>query len=232
LYAIVYNNTGIALILHSLQLRLESIYDIQTHYDIKQFTFHDPEYFKLYRHASNSHEASESLFIRETSDGMDLSLYLEQSILQALIDDNPFDHLHQGNLNNFCVVVEGISHFVYLVWNATHRRTVSQLELELQAEIDKYILSASILASQSKGMLPENLCELLFDNISFELSLDSVQKQRYVLANNYARQYCTYLHHRLLRFGESNAVTKEIRRFYRLWHKYKFKRIRAMTSIH
>ncbi len=170
----------------------------------------------------------ESLFIRETADGLDLSLYLDITTLQQLKNDNPFICLHQGNLTAFCLAVEGISHFVYLIWSAIHQRTVSQLELELQAEVDKYILCASIFASQTNGTLPDNLCELLFAGISFSQNLTVEQQRRYQLANQYAGQYCHNLHFRMINYGESHLVTKEIRRFYRLWHEHKVKRIDAM----
>ena len=194
--------------------------------------FHDRRYFEAYKHASHSHETNETLFISENTDGMDLSLYIAESTRQELIDDNPFEHLHSGNLNAFCVSVEGISHFVYLVWNAIHLRSVSQLELELQAEIDKYILCASVLAAQSRGRVPTNLCKLLFDNVTFHQDLNAEQHHRYTRANRYAKKYCTLLHKHLLKVSNGAAITREIRQFYRLWHEYKFKRIKAMTPAH
>ncbi len=174
----------------------------------------------------------ESLFVRETTEGLDLSLYLNKSTIKELIIDNPLKNLHRGNLNSFCLAVEGISHFVYLVWSATHQRPVTLLELELQAEVDKYILSASILAAQANGTLPKNLCELLFEEISFNQGLSPKQQNRYELANHYAKLYCRSLHNRLLNFGENQLITKEIRRFYRLWHEYKVKRINSIPLVH
>jgi len=130
------------------------------------------------------------------------------------------------------LVAEGISHFVYLIWSASHHRPVSQLELELQAEVDKYVLCASLLATQTNGILPVNLCEILFNEVSFCLDLTFAQRKRYELANLYAKNYCYNLHLKMVKFGESQSITKEIRRFYRLWHHYKFKRIDAMPALH
>ena len=211
---------------------METIYDIQTGYQIEQFVFHEHSLFEIYQSATDCHDAMESLFIRETTDGMDLSLYLAKTTIDNLTKDNPFDRLHRGNLNSFCLAVEGISHFVYLIWNATHQRSVTQLEMELQAEVDKYILSASLLASQADGTLPLNLCELLFEDISFSKSLSQEKQKRYKLANQYAKHYCNHIHDRLTRFREGNLITKEIRRFYRLWHNYKMLRINAVPILH
>ena len=213
----------------TLQQRLETIYDIRTDCDVKRFVFHDPDCYRTLHPSITHANCAETLLISPTSDGIELSLYLDAATLQTLNADNPFDSLHSGNLNPFCIVAEGISHFVYLVWNAARERPVTQLELELQAEIDKYILCVSLLAAQHAGRLPQDLCTLLFDRVSFHRHLNPGQKRRYVLANRYARQYCRHLHQRLLQFGESVAVTKEIRRFYRLWHAYKFRRIESMA---
>lgn len=194
--------------------------------------FHDIERYDAHKSVTNVRNTKESLFILETANGMDLSLYLDESTIVELTENNPFNNLNQNNLNAFCLVAEGVSHFVYLIWSATHNRTISQLELELQAEVDKYILCASVLAAQSNGVLPANLCELLFDKISFSPDLTLEQKQRYESANNYAKQYCNNLHSRMMKFGESKLITKEIRHFYRLWHQYKIKRIDAIPATH
>ena len=40
----------------------------------------------------------------------------------------------------FCLALEGVSHFLYLIWNASFDRSVTLLEMELQAEIDKFVM--------------------------------------------------------------------------------------------
>ena len=39
-----------------------------------------------------------------------------------------------------CQLIEGVSHFVYVADRARRKLPATQLELELQAEIDKYVL--------------------------------------------------------------------------------------------
>jgi len=190
--------------------------------------FHDIDRLSAYQPALGMRTSKELLFISETTDGLELSLYLDETTINELIENNPFESLNQDNFNAFCLVAEGISHFVYLIWSATHNRTVSQLELELQAEVDKYILCASILANQTNGKLPENLCDLLFERITYNADLSREQQQRYRLANDYANSYCRRLHHQMIKFGESKLITNEIRRFYRLWHQHKMKRINTL----
>jgi len=225
---IIESQRGNQINLHSLQLYLENIYDIRINYDINQFVFHDIDRLSALQPVHGVRNSKELLFISESTDGLELSLYLDEPTVHELAKNNPFKCLNQDNLNAFCLVAEGISHFVYLIWSATHNRTVSQLELELQAEVDKYILCASMLANQANGKLPANLCDLLFERITYNSDLSREQELRYRLANDYANSYCRRLHHRMINFGESKLITNEIRRFYRLWHQHKMKRINTL----
>ena len=50
----------------------------------------------------------------------------------------PRSTLDEANFADFCLAVEGVSHFVYVALRAARERPVSPLELELQAEVDKF----------------------------------------------------------------------------------------------
>ena len=56
-----------------------------------------------------------------------------------------------------------MSHFIYLAWNAGHDQPVSLLELEMQAEVDKYVASHLLLRRQFPGRFPLELRRLLFE---------------------------------------------------------------------
>lgn len=216
--------------LHPLQQRLESIYEINTDYDVEQFVFSDNQLATQLEPTSRA--IPEKLLVRQHTDGLDISLFLHRDILLKLQQDNPIKALHHGNLADFCTVTEGISHFVYLIWNACHDRSISLFELELQAEVDKYVMAAALLAEQLGGTLPHNLPHVLFDNPRFDHQLNLVEQQRYRLANAYARQYCHSLHRHLLELGDSILITRELRRFYRLLHHKKIQRISALHRSH
>ena len=66
---------------------------------------------------------------------MELALFIEPEIIAGLEVD-PRRSLHVGNLENFWIAAEGVSHFIFLVWRAQLGRPVTHLELELQAEVD------------------------------------------------------------------------------------------------
>ena len=82
-----------------------------------------------------------------------LSLYLDPALLRRLAAADPLERLHGGNVADCLTALEGVSHFLYLVWNASHDRPVSLLELEMQAEVDKFIVSHWLLRRQVPGTL-------------------------------------------------------------------------------
>jgi len=216
--------------LEALQTRLQDIYEVESAYNVAEFVFSDAALAKALDASRNARHIPEKLLIREHPDGLDISLYLDSRLLEKLRRDNPQTCLHAGNIAEFCTVVEGISHFVYLIWNACRDRAVTLFELELQAEVDKYIMAAAILAEQSGGQLPANLHQVLFENPVFDRQLNAAEQHRYAVANRFAKQYCAKLHQRLTRLGDSASITREIRRFYRLLHRDKIERINCLPT--
>ena len=65
--------------------------------------------------------------------------------------------LHDGNVADYWTALEGVSHFLYLAWNAGHDKPVSLLELEMQAEVDKYVASYWLMRRQFPGRFPAEL---------------------------------------------------------------------------
>jgi hypothetical protein len=218
--------------LHALQLRLQTIYEIDTDYDVEEFVISDVMLAQQLENPRSSRQIPEKLLVHQHDEGLDISLFLDRDILKNLRQDNPTQALHRGNLADFCTVTEGISHFVYLIWNDHHERSITLFELELQAEVDKYVMAAALLAEQQDGTLPHNLPHILFDNPSFDSQLNRREQQRYRLANAYARQYCHSLHRSLLELGDSVLITREIRQFYRLLHYKKIQRIGSLPQHH
>ena len=52
---------------------------------------------------------------------------------------------------------------MYVAWNAGYDKPVTLLELELQAEVDKYVLCAWLLREQGAGRFPRELHRALFE---------------------------------------------------------------------
>lgn len=175
--------------------------------------------------SENSRHVREKLLVRQEGDAIDLALYLDAAIVEHLNADDPTKRLYRGNLVDFMIALEGVSHFLYVAWNAMYEKHVSLLELELQAEIDKYIVAAYLLARQSRGCVPRGLHHWLFDEPLFDPTLQHHERQRYSDASYFAGKYCHHLERRYMGKARPAEMFRELRRFYRLPRIEKIRRI-------
>ena len=118
------------MVLRQMQRLLEGIYDVPTSHDVANFLFTDRKHLPPELRATRS---DEQVLVAEHNGAAEIGLFLDAGVLQRLDAANPLDALHGGNLADFWTALEGVSHFMYLAWNAGHDRAVSLLELELQA---------------------------------------------------------------------------------------------------
>ncbi len=212
-----------------LQRQLERLYDVSVGHDVEDFVIHDAELAGRLENSATPRPVAEKLLLHETEDGVDVALYLDRTLVERLKQDDPSERLHAGNLSDFLTALEGISHFLYLTWSVRHERTVSLLELELQAEIDKFILAALLLARERHGRVPAVLHPMLFEAPVLDPALNDELRERYTAANDYARRYCGWLQQRYMAGGRRPGMMSELRRFYRLGHHGKLARIRHET---
>ena len=88
---------------------------------------------------------------------LQIALYIDATVVERLAERSPFAALHQANLADYCTALEGVSHFHYVVWSCARGRPVSLLELEMQAEVDKYVGAVLLSAAESDGRFPRYL---------------------------------------------------------------------------
>jgi len=159
----------------------------------------------------------EQVLVRDECDGLSVSVYVDDAVLGRLVEHSPLQRLDEHNLSDFCTAVEGVSHFHYLVWCAEHQRQVSLLELELQAEVDKYAAAAYLLRNQGSCDLSGGLCRRLFDVVSYVTGLHADSERRYQDANRFAAKYCRRIHRHLSqRYFRPELWLQQLRVFYRL----------------
>lgn len=159
----------------------------------------------------------EQLFVVELGDEMELALYIDPSILEALDCDQPQARLHNGNLENFCIALEGVSHFIKVVWSARCGREVSALELEIQAEVDKFIGAWGLLEAQGmpRKHAARALNKLLFEHYQIRDEVSVMETERYQIASRVARRFCEQLVHRYPSDSSQKRVLRDARTFYR-----------------
>ncbi len=198
--------------LNSLQRLLEEIYEVNVEHDVDDFLITDAGLAGNLDTSGNARRIDEKLLIRENDADLLLSLYINHNVLRQLAEKDSLAKLNNDNVRQYCVAVEGVSHFLYLTWNAGHERSVTLLELELQAEVDKYIGLSTLLRKQNCHM-PYGLHQWLFENVTFDDALDAEQLERYRNANHYAAKYCLWLERQYS--IEHPGMLQQLRRFYR-----------------
>ncbi len=215
-------------LLSKMQGMLERTYDLETAYRVGDFLTTDKSLVNALSDADTAN-VREQLLIVEHDDGADVSLYIDESVLGVLEQHDPTESLHDGNLDAFWTVLEGVSHFLFFAWSAGFDREVRLLEMELQAEVDKFVAALLLAGRQRQNRAPAALHEWLFDRHSFCRHLDAGELERYQRANRYAGMYCMTLQNRYLDGRVVPGLMTELRRFYRLSH---HRKIRHIESCH
>ena len=205
------------MILTQLQQLIGAIYDVSIAHDVYDFLVTDRGRLPQ---SVRGRSSEEDLIVAEAAAGGEagVSLYLDPGVLERLRSENPMVRLHEGNVGDYWKALEGVSHFLYVAWNAGHDRPVSILELEMQAEVDKYVASYWLLRRQLPNRFPAELRRILFERTRIDPGLAEGREDLYREASRYAEKFCRRLEQSLRRSGAGTegAVLTELRRFYRL----------------
>jgi hypothetical protein len=203
------------MVLRALQDLLAAIYDVPLAHDVCDFLVTDPG---CVPGAERSAANEEQLLVARDGDDMAVALFLDAQLLERLAAADPLERLDGGNLADCWTALEGVSHFHYLAFHAGHDREVSRLELETQAEVDKYVATLWLLRSQSPERFPRELHRILFSCTQVDPRLPPQRAQLYRRASAYAARFCRRMEHRLQHPADAafRDMVAELRRFYRL----------------
>lgn len=209
---------GLHALLIETQRRLEALYAIEPQPPVVDFLIPEDQ-------APNYPGGGSRTLVVQEGEDVSVGVLLEPAVAQALREADPRVQLDQSNLQAFCVVTEEVSHFLYVLFCARFARTVTQLELELQGEVDKYLCAAFALSLQNEGAVSATLHERLFRRYRLAPHVDAEQEERYRAASRLADRYCGWLERRFLRGSRLHDLARESRRFYRLGQRQKLERI-------
>lgn len=226
------------MIYQEMQDALERRYDLTLPCQVTPFVSHDHDFVRQL--TGETRIPPEMLLIREDTGDLDITLFLEQSLIDSTSGSNANQHSSK-EYDDYCTILEGVSHFVYLVWNAQYGRQVKPIEMELQAEVDKFVFSAladgdsetTETRSQSRPR-PQSKHQLLFDSLFRQVKYFHVpgtdMHHRYTVANKFAEQYCSWLScHFQFTVGDP-MLYAELARFYRMNAAAKFEHIKYSTN--
>jgi hypothetical protein len=192
----------LGLTVQALQARLQAIYGVEAP---------GVEGFLVGREvaAASGHavRAREELLVLEEEDGLWLGLYLDEPALAGAA---------RGELGPLAQVAEGVSHFVYLATRAARGRPVSLLELEVQAEVDKFAVLLLALWRRDRRRRSRALRRRLYQRVRYLDHLAAEELERYREANRLGAGYARWLEGRYVEEADVEGLLRELRASYRL----------------
>lgn len=144
----------------------------------------------------------EALLVREAADGT-IEMMLELPELGA-----------GGDLDGVCQIIEGVSHFVYMATRAAQDRASTALELEMQAEVDKYVVLAGAI-EQLDVNRSEQLRERLYQRVRYLHEPHTELGERYRVANRAASRFVQRMEARYVRERRFAELRRELHAFFR-----------------
>ncbi|MBM4196283.1 MAG: hypothetical protein FJ197_04175 [Gammaproteobacteria bacterium] len=199
--------------IRDLQQLLLGIYDLDLAEDVRDYLITDRNWLGL--DSDDSREfCGEQLFVEERDGELGLALFLDPAVVGRLAPLQLSAGFSSGSTADLLLALEGVSHFNYVAWNAARDKAVTLLELELQAEIDKFVTAGSLPGADSEAAR-RRLLDQLFDAPGFDPALAPAARDRYADANRLAARYCRSLSCRYPAGRPRAGMLRELRQFYR-----------------
>lgn len=198
-------------VVRTLQATLEALYDVQCPARVEHYLIDQPEMARDLDPLG--HEVDEKLLIHEGRADVAMCLYIAPQVVRKLEDHNPLVALSDANLGAFCSALEGVSHLTYAACNAAIDKPVTLLEMELQAEVDKFVVATLLLRRQIKKPQHFALMRRMFGRLQLCDTLGRRDVERYAHANDAAARFCG----RVMRpHRRASQRLADLRRFYRM----------------
>ncbi len=167
----------------------------------------------------NAHEdpkGREVLMVRQGDEEIEIALVLPRQLMDATWETLTLDQR--------CQVVEGASHFLMVCDRARAERTTTQLELELQAEVDKWLVLSR--GGRLDVEADAHLRGVLYEG-EFLHPANSEQGHRYRLANNLAARFVHKLSRAYVWTGKQLQMRGELLKFFRMTQEEKLRAVAA-----
>ncbi len=148
----------------------------------------------------------ERVLVLETEDGVEVRVELPRETIHPA-RPLTFDEL--------CQVVEGVSHFVLIAERARCELPLTALELELQAEVDKFVLLGVAATRRSTPATLAHLRHRLFSSARFVDAPGTEAGERYRLASRLAWQFVCRLERSYFKAARPRELREALRRFFR-----------------
>lgn len=170
-----------------------------------------------YLRTHDDDSSREALLVREDDDGVELAL-----VLPTRVASSKWSTL---TLDERCQVIEGASHFLVVCERARSERPTTQLELELQAEVDKWLVLSQ--GGRLDAQSDDALRGALYEGVDFLHDAATTEGARYRLANELAARFVHKLSSTYARHGKHAEMQRALLRFFRMGQEEKLRAIAA-----
>lgn len=217
--------------LDGLEQTLAGLYQVETPPQLAPFVVGEEAVEQMARTGAIAPRqgAREEVFLLDDGQELSVAVFLDrrarhaarQAVQQQAVT------LNAEVFADFCVALEGVSHFLLVTHRANAGQPVTQLELELQAEVDKYVMArlcpwqspssteGGHIGSSSSGPEPNELLRTLFQRFTLADHLRDEQAERYITATRLALRYCRRLEREFLSRRRRQELTADLRAFFR-----------------
>ncbi len=204
--------------LNSIQAQLQAVYRIAAP-DIRQFLIDKDDVTEVL--GEEARAADEWVVVREAPDGVDVGVYIAPRFLEQLAAHSHPGEAIPASFQAYCAATEGVSHFLMLFERACRGEPVSMLELEAQAEVDKFV--CAVLHH------PERQAEWwsrIFRDAQLAEGLSTEEMHRYTEAARLAGAFCSDL----TKTPHTAALLAVLREFWRDSGAKRLERMRRLAA--
>ncbi len=212
------------MLLNQVQNQLEMIYGIGLNERAEEFLIDKKEALNLFTQGEKI--PKELLLVRKPKEEtVEVALFLDNNLLDNLNENDPFVSINENNLNDFCILIEGISHFVYFLWKSHNQHPITQLEMEMQAEIDKYLMLLFYSKTNDDNNLMAQVFDRLFENFTVFETLTREHTAQKLSASDLAMRYCHRIQNKWKNKSDFSELLDEVRQFYNFSQEEKIRHI-------
>jgi hypothetical protein len=189
--------------IETLQRELEDLYRLPPADSVGRFLVTSRE---IREYVPGDAGPGPQVLIQEARGEIRLAVHLGEEILRRL------GQAREGepDLADFLSAAEEVSHFLYLVWSVGNRRPVTLLDVEMQGEIDKFLLASLHFRDEPA------LFQRIFHGARVDAALTASLRRRYEEATRLGWRFCRAWRERVSVSHALHRALEWLRRFYRM----------------
>jgi hypothetical protein len=186
---------------------MERVYRLEPSPPAETFFIEGPTVRKYLGPSHPLNGAEEVVVMVRRGPHLRVGLYFEKSLRRRI------SFSQNLTFHQLATLIEGISHLLLILDRCRRDSRLSQLELELQAEVDKFLF---LRLAESESLRQGSKIHLEAEaNLK---GLDSSRKNTYETARRLANRYCRHLEETYLGSRSMDPLWEELRGFYRMSH--------------